>query len=258
MALWRRMLLLPQRMLPQRMLRILSWLIKMFNYPIFLNLTNQTCLVVGAGPVGCRKALRLLKAEAGRVKMVAPSAPSSLEDELQKFATFNRLEREFYEDDLNGCLLVFAATSKPELNERIAQLCKQKNCFCSVSSSLEQSQFIVPALFQQKQISVAVSTNGVSPTLAQQIRDNLGACIQPQYQVQINFLSKLRPLILALGLTSQINKSIFELLALAPVEAFLEDNNVISEYLNLYLPTGLSLECRENIVEIVANSLENI
>ena len=258
----------------------------MFNYPIFLNLSNQTCLVVGAGPVGCRKALSLLKAGAGQVKMVAPASPSlpslqsppslqlspslqqqplqssppmpsNLENELQNFAAFVRIEREFQETDLDDCQLVFAATSKPELNEQIALLCKKKKCLCNVASSLEQSQFILPALLQQNQISVAVSTNGVSPSLAQQIRNSLAACIQPQHQVQINFLSKLRPLILELGLPSHINKNIFELLAVAPLEAFLENNKVVSEYLNLHLPAHLSLKCREKIVEIVANNLEN-
>ena len=225
----------------------------MFNYPIFLNLTNKACLVVGAGPVGCRKALGLLVSGASQVKMVAPSHPSELELNLQKFAAFMRLEREFEEADLNDCALVFAATSNPQLNEHIATLCEQKNCLCNVASSLEKSQFIVPALSKQNQISVAVSTNGISPTLAQEIRNSLANSILPQYQTKVKILAKVRPLILKLGLPSKINKNILETVATAPIDLLLGNKEDLTEYLNLHLPSGLNGECRESILEMLIN-----
>ena len=232
----------------------------MFNYPIFLNLSGVVCLVVGAGQVGCRKAHGLLLAGAGQVKMVAPPAvqPLACEQELMSFSGFVRLERKFEESDLDDCLLVYAATSCPALNAHIARLCQAKKCICNVASSLEQSQFILPALFQQNQIRVAVSTGGVSPTIAQEIRNNLAGCVQPKYQTQLEVLSELRPLILELGLALEENQAIFEVLAFAPFELFFKNEQCPVEYFNQHLPAFISLEWRKKIVEIVTARLKNI
>ena len=207
--------------------------------------------------MGCRKAFGLLKAGAEQVKMVAPSPISDLELELETFTGFIRLKREFQTSDLDDCLLVFAATSDPELNKDIALLCKQKKCLCNVCSNMHKSHFILPALLQQNQISVAVSTQGASPSLAQQIRNDLYDFFLPQYQTQVGILNKLRPLILELGLPSNTNKNIFKTLATAPFSLFAEHKQNLAEYLNIHLPSELSPKQRESIVQIVANSLEN-
>lgn len=212
----------------------------MFNYPVFLNLKNSSCLVVGAGAVGRRKALELLRAGAGQVVLVAPSPPDE-EDELAFFPAFKRVVRAFDRQDLNGHLLVFAATNNAELNLKIAELCAGIPCACNVAGSskagaltaeeglsedvleLAQGQsgsFILPARAtcakagdDEPALQVAICSQGQSPALVKRIAADLNALLPQAYGEHLNFMARLRPVILALNLSSQQNKQIFNFFA---------------------------------------------
>ena len=83
----------------------------MHYYPVFLELSGQSCLVVGAGAVGCRKIASLLECPIERLRVVDLAEPDTnlqvlLEDERVSFT-----KRSFTPSDVEGCALVFAATS---------------------------------------------------------------------------------------------------------------------------------------------------
>ena len=83
-------------------------------YPVFLNLRGRSVLVVGAGPVGLRKA-RGLHAAGARVTVVAPKIPKDFP------AGIRRLKRRYRTSDVFRKLLVVAATDDSALNTRIAR-----------------------------------------------------------------------------------------------------------------------------------------
>jgi len=88
------------------------------NYPIALNLQRLKCVVVGAGRVGERKALGLVKAGATPLVVGLRAAPGVRE--LARSGKVRLLETEYRPDLLQGAALVFAATDDPALNARVA------------------------------------------------------------------------------------------------------------------------------------------
>src|SRR5207247_11326779 len=83
-------------------------------YPIFIELTERRCLVIGGGAVAERKVEELL-AVGGRVTVISPTITERLRDLLAQ-GSIRHVERAYDEGDLADCELVFAATDDPEIN----------------------------------------------------------------------------------------------------------------------------------------------
>ena len=82
-----------------------------------------------------------------------------------------------------ACWLVVAATSDDELNR--ARLCRRRSAatiFCNVADVPELCSFILPAIHRRGPITVAVSTAGASPALAQWLRDSFASQIGAEHE----------------------------------------------------------------------------
>ena len=71
----------------------------MQNYPIFIDLNDQPCLVVGAGPVALRK-IRLMLAAGAKITVIAPHICQELVDETHDRIEF--VQRKFQDSDIEG------------------------------------------------------------------------------------------------------------------------------------------------------------
>jgi siroheme synthase-like protein len=68
-----------------------------------------------------------------------------------------------------------------------------RNVFCNVEDVPERCSFILPALHRRGPITVAVSTNGASPALAQWLRDRFASQIGFEHEQLANELRRIRP-----------------------------------------------------------------
>jgi precorrin-2 dehydrogenase/sirohydrochlorin ferrochelatase len=152
--------------------------------------TRQT-VVIGGGQVAARKVEGLLAAGA-QVKVIS----SILIPELQSLAdsgiiTF--VQRAYREGDLEGAFLAIAATDKMTVNHAVWAEATRRGCLVNVVDDPEHSTFILPAVLQRGEMSVAVSTGGGSPALAHRLREQLEDTIGPEYGTLTELLAELRP-----------------------------------------------------------------
>lgn len=215
----------------------------MFNYPVNLNLSNISCLVVGAGEVGCRKASKLLKAGARKVRMIAPSLAGEDEIELEKYSAFERIEREFKEDDLAGSMLVFIATNRSDLNNKIAKLCKERGLLCNLVSNPEGGCFTVPATGRINGINVTVGTE--CPSLSKLICADLKDIVEKKYSEVAGLMAFARPKILALNLDKRTKKEIM----ISLTELCLRFNEATFLSIKAHLPSELSQEIEAKLLQ---------
>ena len=139
--------------------------------PVFYNITDKPCLVVGGGAIAARKVELLLKA-GGRVRLVAPE----IGERVREMAGSQNLEfeqREFHEDDLNDAVCVIAATDNKALNADISRLSQTRNIPVNVVDSPGLCSFIMPSMIDRDPVQIAISTGGVSPVLARMLRSKL-------------------------------------------------------------------------------------
>ena len=97
-----------------------------------------------------------------------------------------------YEPELlDGVWLVIVVDR--EQGERVFADASERRIFCNVEDVPELCTFILPALHRRGDITVAVSTGGASPVLAQWLRDRFARQIGLQHEVLAFELKRLRP-----------------------------------------------------------------
>jgi precorrin-2 dehydrogenase len=94
-------------------------------------------------------------------------------------------------DQLAGVWLVVVVD--PEQGERVHADATARRIFCNVEDVPELCTFILPALHRRGDITVAVSTGGASPVLAQWLRDRFARQVGLQHEVLALELKRLRP-----------------------------------------------------------------
>ncbi|MDH3446833.1 MAG: siroheme synthase CysG [Gammaproteobacteria bacterium] len=147
--------------------------------PVFYNISERRCLVVGGGAIAARKAELLLRAN-GRVRVVA----SEVGDRVREMASDGRLEfeqREFLLQDLHDVVCVIAATDDADVNAKISNLAQSRNIPVNVVDNPDLCSFIMPSMIDRDPVQIAISTGGVSPVLARMLRAKLESCIPGAY-----------------------------------------------------------------------------
>ncbi|AMC34976.1 siroheme synthase CysG [Janthinobacterium sp. B9-8] len=148
-------------------------------FPLFLNLRDQYCLVIGGGDVAARK-IRLLAAAGGRITVVAPE----LCDELALAVQAGSLIYEatgFHESQLQNMRLVIAATDSEEINRQVFEACEARGILVNAVDDPASCRFITPAIVDRSPLMIAISTSGGVPVLARQLRSQLEALIPHGY-----------------------------------------------------------------------------
>ncbi len=159
-------------------------------YPVFLDLDQARCLVVGGGAIAERKVEALLAA-GGEVALISPELTAALHA-LEAAGRLTVQQRPYQRGDLDAVALVIAATDDPTLQRQIAADAKQANILCNIVDQPALCSFIVPAVVQQGDLTIAVSTNGASPALAKKIRQDLAEQFGPEYAVALRLLRRIR------------------------------------------------------------------
>lgn len=210
-------------------------------YPLFADLTRKRCLVVGAGEVGRRKIGTLAACGASEVLVLDTRAPGPDFQEVLSLPAVTFEQRSFEDADLDGRFLVIASTSNEELNWRISRACGERGILCNIVDQPEKCSFIVPALYTQGDLTVAISTGGGSPALARRIRKDMADFLGTEYGAALVLMSRLRPLVLELGLGSPKNATIFKGLVDSGLLEALErkDKAQASELLAGHVPAEL-------------------
>jgi precorrin-2 dehydrogenase / sirohydrochlorin ferrochelatase len=142
------------------------------HYIACLDLSGRACLVVGSGAMA-REKVDGLEACAAEVTAVSPA--------------------EYDDALLDSVWLVVAATNDDALNRHIYAGASERRIFCNVADVPELCSFILPALHRRGPITLAVSTAGASPALAQWLRDKFAAQIGFEHEQLAGELRRLRP-----------------------------------------------------------------
>jgi precorrin-2 dehydrogenase / sirohydrochlorin ferrochelatase len=142
------------------------------HYIACLDLSGRACLVVGSGAMA-REKVDGLEACGAEVTAVSPA--------------------KYVAPVLDSVWLVVAATSDDELNRRIYADATERRIFCNVADVPELCSFILPALHRRGPITLAVSTAGASPALAQWLRDKFAAQIGFEHEQLAGEVRRLRP-----------------------------------------------------------------
>lgn len=143
--------------------------------PLFFDLKNRPCLLVGGGTIATRKARLLAKAHA-KIFVVAPEISAELQQIVAASGgqVFFETYRQAFIDDK---VLVISATDIRHLNEQVASDCNARNLPVNVVDSPDLCTVITPAIVDRNPLIIGISSGGEAPVLARKVRTMLESTI---------------------------------------------------------------------------------
>ena len=189
----------------------------MAYFPMFVNLKNQPCLVVGGGMVAYRKVKVLLDFEA-RVVVVGENICDKI-NEIVKKSNQLELQKKCFEDaDCDNMFMVIAATDDKELNHHIAGICNSKGIMVNAVDQKEDCSFIFSSYIKEKNLIAAFSSGGNSPVLAQYLKSQEKEILTPFLGELNEYMGKIRKRVIEKYDAEEKRKEIFKELVNTAIE----------------------------------------
>ena len=149
-------------------------------FPIYLEMSDRRCLVIGGGELAERKTAGLLAAGAA-VTVLSPDVTETIADWLSQKA-ITVIPRYYQPGDLAEFDLVFVATDDPQVNAVAYREGRSYGIWVNSADDPARCDFILPSVLRRGELTVAVSTAGHSPALARTIREELELYFTPEYE----------------------------------------------------------------------------
>jgi siroheme synthase-like protein len=177
-------------------------------YIACLRLTGRRCVVVGGGDVGLEKVEGLLACDAD-VTLVAPEAHPALQ-QLADEGSIKWVARSYEERDLEGALIVIAATNDTDVNIQVFDDAERRAMLVNVVDVPPLCNFILPAIVRTGPLAIAISTAGASPALAKRMKREVSELFGEPYAMLAVLLNDARGWAKATLPTYQDRKEFFE------------------------------------------------
>lgn len=204
----------------------------MAYFPMFVDMMERECLIVGGGNVAYRKMIVMLDFGA-KVTVVA----EDICDELRKLKiddiasedktgsyTANKenritfIKRRFERKDCDGMEMVIAATDDNALNHEIAEYCKAKDIMVNAVDQKADCSFIFPSYIKEKNLVAAFSSGGNSPVLTQYLKGKEQEILTPFLGELNEYMGQIREKVIAQYDTEAERKRVFKEILCAAID----------------------------------------
>ena len=156
-----------------------SQICRMQALPIFFNIAQRSCIVIGGGDVATRKVLMLRKAQ-GQVTVISPDLCDALQALLAQ-GEIAYVPAAFAAEQLTSACLVIAATDDEAVNEAVSVAAKRLNIPVNVVDAPALCTFTMGSIIDRSPVVIAVSSEGNAPVLARHIRSKIETMLPAAY-----------------------------------------------------------------------------
>lgn len=194
----------------------------MAYFPMFVDMTERECLIVGGGNVAYRKVMVMLDFGA-KVTVVAEDICDELrkltiDDTANKENRITFIKRRFERKDCDGMEMVIAATDDNALNHEIAEYCKAKDIMVNAVDQKADCSFIFPSYIKEKNLVAAFSSGGNSPVLTQYLKGKEQAILTPFLGELNEYMGQIREKVIAEYDTEAERKRVFKEILCAAID----------------------------------------
>ncbi len=159
-------------------------------YPVFLNIEDKPCVVIGGGAVAEQKVKLLLRSKAA-IRVISPNFTPALQ-ELGDKEKITLVQRRYRHGDLFGQFIATAATDDTTINEAVFQEANERGIPVNVVDVTRLCTFIVPAVVRRGDITFAISTGGKSPAMARKVREDVEKFFPEEYGKLLELVAEVR------------------------------------------------------------------
>lgn len=183
--------------------------------PIFMNITNRLCVVIGGGEVAARKVTMLLKANAA-ITLCSPELCHELQD-LVNAGKINYINADFEASQLAGACMVIAATDDEGVNTEVSIAAKVLNIPVNVVDAPNLCTFTMASIVERSPIVIAISSEGNAPVLARYIRTKIETMLPTGYGRIAHIAGEFRDKVKAKFATTQERRIFWEGVLQGPI-----------------------------------------
>lgn len=163
-------------------------------FPMMVNIRDKKVIVIGGGKIAAKRIESLLRFQPN-ITVVSPV----LEERLHAFVkngVIEHIAKSFQTCDVQDAFLVIAATNDTAVNQLVKESC-HPNQLINIVDNPANSSFHFPAMYEKNEITIAVTTSGISPILAKNLRDDFAAIVDGLEPDYLLFLKEVRQLVKA-------------------------------------------------------------
>ncbi|HEU5227927.1 MAG TPA: bifunctional precorrin-2 dehydrogenase/sirohydrochlorin ferrochelatase [Ktedonobacteraceae bacterium] len=193
-------------------------------YPVMLDVRGRKAIVIGGDRVAAQKAAALT-ASGADVSVIS----QQFCDELLQQAEHRRVSlvrKAYAPGDLAGAFVVIAATNDPHMIQAIWDETQERGQLVNIVDVPERCTFIMPSVLRRDQLTIAVSTEGASPSLAKRIRQRLEDYFPPAYGTYMRLAALARTHMRQHGVSYEKRDDFFEDYFTSPILSLLSENNM--------------------------------
>lgn len=183
--------------------------------PIFMNISQRLCVVIGAGEVAARKVSMLLRAQAS-VTVYAPEICPTLVD-LVEAGRIRYQQACFADEQLSGACLVIAATNDLQVNTAVSLAAKANNIPVNVVDAPALCTFTMASIVERSPIVIAISSEGNAPVLARYLRSKIETMLPAGYGRIAAIAGEFRDKVKSKYATSQARRIFWEGVLQGPI-----------------------------------------
>jgi len=187
----------------------------MHALPIFMNITNRRCVVIGGGEVASRKVIMLLKANAA-ITLYSPEVCPALQV-LSEDGTITHIKANFEPSQLTDACLVIAATDVEVVNTAVSIAAKAQNIPVNVVDSPALCTFTMASIVERSPIVIAISSEGNAPVLARYLRTKIETMLPAGYGRIASIAGEFRDKVKAKYATTQARRIFWEGVLQSPI-----------------------------------------
>ncbi len=147
--------------------------------PLFFNMHDRHCLIVGGGSIALRKAQLIAKSGA-TIDVMAPNIEAELIT-IVEHTGGRTFVQPYCDSPQHTYALIVAATNDNDVNTAVSQDAQKTNTPVNVVDNPALCSVILPAIIDRSPVVVAVSSGGKSPVLARQLRTKIESLIPSAY-----------------------------------------------------------------------------
>ena len=159
-------------------------------YPVYIQLREQPCVVIGGGKIAEGKVDGLLAAQAN-VTVISPDLTAHLRDLVEE-KQITYLARAYQPGDLTGAFMVICATDQAEINHQVWEEASANRQLVNVVDDTPRCNFIAPSILRKGDLTIAISTSGKAPALAVRLKERLQRQLGPEYERFLELAGELR------------------------------------------------------------------
>ena len=176
-------------------------------YPVMLDVRGRSAIVIGGDQIAAEKAAALA-ASGARVSALSPEFGAEMLTLAERGQVTLR-SKGYEPGDLDGAFVVVAATNDAGMIEAIWQETQRRGQPVNIVDVPRYCSFILPSVLRRGKLTVAVSTEGASPSLAKRIRQQLEEVLPPAYEAYINLAALARAHLRRQGVSYAVRDEFF-------------------------------------------------